>query len=101
MAGLLVVVGDLDGVGIAALPAEADAPLVVDADAVLTGPFAGELLESVTWWDPEVGEHLGGVEDEEPPEGAALEVGWPAVDGAPFEELLGVAVPEALDHVLA
>jgi len=101
MACLLVVVRDLDGVGVAALPPEADAPLVVEADAVLTGPVAGEPLESVAWRDAEVGERLGGVEDEEIPEGAALEIGWPSPAGAPFEELLGVAVPEALDHVLA
>ena len=33
---LLVVVGDFDLVGVAVLEAEADAPLIVDADAVLT-----------------------------------------------------------------
>jgi len=96
-----MVVGDLDGVGVAAGPPEADAPLVVDADAVLTGPVSGELLEPVAWRDAEVGERLGGVQDEEFPAGAALEVGRPAPAGAPFEELLGVVVTEALDHVLS
>jgi hypothetical protein len=80
---LLVVVADLDGVGVAALPPKADAPLVVDADAVLASPVAGELLEPVAWRDAEVGERLGGVEDEELPEGAALEVGWPSTAVAP------------------
>jgi len=98
MVGLLVVVGDLDGVGVAAVPAEADAPLVVDADAVLAGAVSGESLEAVAGWDAEVGERLGGVEDEELAEGAALEVGRPSPAGAPLEELLGVTVPEALDH---
>lgn len=93
--------GDLDKVGIPAVPAEADAPLVVDADAVLAGAVSGELFEAVAGWDAEVGERFGGVEDEQLPEDATLEVGGPAPDGAPFEELLGVVVPEALDHVLS
>jgi len=40
-------VADLDLVGVATSPDEADAPLVVDADAVLAGAVAGEPLEAV------------------------------------------------------
>jgi hypothetical protein len=95
----LVAIGNLDGVGVVALPAEPDAPLVVDADAVLAGSASGDSLEMVAGWDAKVGECLGGVEDDQLPEAAVLEVGWPAPDGVPFDVLLGVAVPEALDHV--
>jgi hypothetical protein len=96
-----VVVGDLDGVSVSALPPEADTPLVVDADAVLAGPVAGEHLESVAGWNAEVGERFGGVEDEELPEGATSQILWPAPDDTPLEDLQGVAVPEALDRVLS
>jgi len=60
-----VVVHDLDVVGAGGSPSEAEAPLLVDADAVLPGTIAGQLLEAVTWWDPEITEGLGGIEDQE------------------------------------
>jgi len=40
----LVIVDDFDIAGAAGAPGEADAPLVVDADAVLAGAAAGQLL---------------------------------------------------------
>ena len=46
--GLVTVPGsggdDLDLERVAVLPAKADSPLIVDADAVLPGPIAAELL---------------------------------------------------------
>ena len=42
-----MVVDQLDTAGAAGTPCEADAPLVFDADAVLAGAVAGELLQSV------------------------------------------------------
>jgi hypothetical protein len=44
-----VVVHDLDVFGPAGGPAEADAVQVVDADAVLAGAVAPELLEPAAW----------------------------------------------------
>jgi hypothetical protein len=60
--GHLVIVDDLDIVGVAAAPTEANAELVVDADAMLTDALACKFLKSVGWWDLEVGEGGGGVE---------------------------------------
>jgi hypothetical protein len=60
-----VVVHDLDVVGASGTPSKAEAPLLVDADAVLAGTVAGQLLEAVTWRDPEVTKGLGGVEDQQ------------------------------------
>jgi hypothetical protein len=57
-----VVVHDLDVVGVAAEPTEANAELVVDTDAVLTEAVTGKLLKSVGRRDLEVGESGGGVE---------------------------------------
>ena len=51
----LVVVDDLDVVRVAALPDEADAPLIVDPDRVLALPIAPERLESMPW---DAGERL-------------------------------------------
>jgi len=46
-----VVVDDFDVLGVAALPAEADAVLVVDADAVLPLAVARQFLQSVAGRD--------------------------------------------------
>src|SRR5258708_8432554 len=68
----LVVGDEFDVAGSGGAPGEADAPLVVDADAVLAGAAAGQLLQPVAWWHPEVVDALGGVDDNE------LVVGEPA-----------------------
>ena len=57
-----MVVDDLDVMGVAALPTEANPELVVDADAVLTDAIAGKLLKSIGRRHLEVGEGGGGVE---------------------------------------
>jgi hypothetical protein len=44
-----VVVRDLDIVGIAPLPAKADAVLLIDADTMLASPFPLEAFEAVPW----------------------------------------------------
>jgi len=56
-----VIVDDLDVVGVPVLPAEADPPLIVDANAVLTGAVTLELLQSVARRDAEIVELLGRV----------------------------------------
>src|SRR5271154_6866672 len=43
----LVVVDEFDVAGATGTPGEADAPLVVDADAVLAGAAAGQFLQSI------------------------------------------------------
>jgi hypothetical protein len=42
-----VVVRDLDLIGVGVPPGEADTPLLVDADAVLTLPVAVQLLQPI------------------------------------------------------
>ena len=44
-----MIVHNLYIVSISIVPAKAEAPLIVDADAVLAGPAAAELLEPVPW----------------------------------------------------
>ena len=57
-----MVVDDLDVVCVAAEPTEANAELVVDADAVLTEATAGKLLKSVGRRNLEIGEGGSSVE---------------------------------------
>lgn len=42
-----MVIGDLDFVGVAVFPSKADAPLVVDSNAVLAFTIASQCFESV------------------------------------------------------
>jgi hypothetical protein len=57
-----VIVNDLDLMGVALLPSEADAPLVVHAGPVLPGTVAPELLQSLPRRDPEILQRLGGID---------------------------------------
>jgi hypothetical protein len=51
---LLVVIDDFDIKGVPGLPAEADAPLLTNADSVLARTLTGESLQPIGWGDPEV-----------------------------------------------
>jgi predicted methyltransferase len=51
---ILVVVGDLDFVSLAALPAKAEPVLVVDADGILALPVSAERVQAVAWWYAEI-----------------------------------------------
>jgi hypothetical protein len=60
-----VVVDDFDTVGSSVRPAEADTPLLIDADAVGARPIALEFLEPVSWRHPQIIECLGSIQDEQ------------------------------------
>lgn len=49
-----MIVAEFNIMGIAILPNEADAPLVIDADAVLAGPVVFLGFQAVGWWYPKV-----------------------------------------------
>jgi hypothetical protein len=72
---LLVVVHDLDLFSVARVPSEADTPLIVHADAVLTLSIASGLLESVTRGDPQVIKGFRRVEEKQFSKRGSLDVG--------------------------
>jgi hypothetical protein len=57
-----MVVDDLDVMGVAAEPPEANSELFVDADAVLTDTIASKLFKSIGGRHLQVGKGGGGVE---------------------------------------
>jgi len=57
-----MIVHDLDVVGVAAAPCEADPPLIVDTDAVLASTGASQRLQSVARRRAQNLERVGGVE---------------------------------------
>ena len=94
----LMVVYDLDVVGVPARPAEADSPLVVDSDAVLTAASAFQAFQAVRRWDPQVGQITSIVQHSQLPSCYRLNIRRQALRPLPAPYLLGVAIPKGLDH---
>ena len=63
-------------------PEEADPPLPVYPDAVLSGPVTCQLLQPVAWRDEEVCQRLRGIEDGKLAPGGALR--WPVQPPGPL-----------------
>lgn len=53
-----MVIYNLDIVGIAISPNEADAPLFINANAMLTNAISGQLLEAICRWNAQIMERL-------------------------------------------
>jgi hypothetical protein len=94
-----VVVGDLDVCRACGGPGEADAPLVVDADAVLSSAATVQLLETVARWDSQIVDVLSGVEDQEFAISNSLKVGAKFTDVFAIPDELGFFIRERLDHL--
>ena len=93
-----MIVDDLDVVRVGSEPAEADAPLIVDSDAVLASPVSGELLKAIRGRDAEVEEAGRGIKHDEFAKGNSLKVRRHSANPLPFEKALGVGVAKAADH---
>ncbi len=68
-----MVVDYFNVVSIAALPAEADAVLIVDADAMLPLAVACKFFQAVAGQDTKVIERFGGIEEQQFSERCALQ----------------------------
>ena len=93
-----MVIDDFNIIGIALSPDEADAPWVVNADAVLTDTIVFEGFQHSArrqgqGFKPGCRIHLQEFSERDP-----LRVGTEPLGGAPLEHVLGMAVAKALDH---
>lgn len=79
-------------------PAEADAPLVVDADGVLAFAPAFEGFQVVAGRQGELGKGRDGVKLRQLPQSGALNVGGDGAVAAFMEKLGGVRAVEGADH---
>ena len=93
-----MVVDDLDVEGIGGAPDEADAPLIVDADAVLASTIALEKLEAIAGRDAKVGEGIGRIEKDELPKRYALKAGGETTRAATLKERFRIGVAEGANH---
>jgi hypothetical protein len=93
-----VVIDDFDFMGAVRFPAEADAPLIIDADGVLALPVALERFEAIAGRDGKVVECGDSVDLSEFPQGDALDVRRER-PGFPFlEEDSGLPASEGANH---
>ena len=93
-----MIVHDRDIVRVAVLPPKADAPLIVDANAVLASAIALELFESIAGRNAEIFELFRRVDGHKLAQHGPLEVGREPSDGLASEQTLRIPVGEALDH---
>jgi hypothetical protein len=96
-----VIVDNFHIVSVAIGPGEADPPLVIDADAVLTLAIAAKLLKPITRRRAQILERLGGVKDDEFAQHDAAKVSRKPPNRLPLEQALGVTIGEAPDHTEA
>jgi hypothetical protein len=82
---------------VALVPDETDAPLVVDPDAVLAPPVAGQPFKAIAGQSREVSDVPGRVQTLEPVLGLPAE-GLKRLDALSHGEAFGARVPVAQDH---
>lgn len=95
--GGLVVVNNFNFVRVSGIPAEADAPLIVDADAVLPGPVPLKGFKAVAGRNAESLQGGGGIEDVELVNGPLEKIGRKA-GALALPELLRLLVAEVRNH---
>jgi hypothetical protein len=71
-----VIVDYLDFVGIPVPPLETDAPLTIDANAVLARPIPAQLLQPIGWWAAQVLQCSGVVEHAQLSQCNLLDITW-------------------------
>lgn len=93
-----MIVHHLDVIRVTRAPYEADAPLVVDADAVLLVSIPAEPFETIPGWNSKVVEAASSIDHPEFPQSRALEIRGPSPDRVSIEESLGVSVAKTPNH---
>jgi hypothetical protein len=96
----LVVIRDFHFVSVAFLPFKTNPPLIVDANAVLTGTFASKFLQSIARRDTEIVQAFSGVENCQFSPHSLMQIGRKATRRLTLKQLLGFFVPEGSDHTL-
>ena len=93
-----MVVDNLNIVSISFCPGEADAPLVIDSNAVLARAIAREPFQAIAWGHPKIIQVLGSVEHGELSLGNALQVSRELARMPSTKDPLSLAVAKAANH---
>ena len=94
-----MIVDDLNVKGIAVFPDEADAPLVVDPDAVLPHTIPAEPLETVARRDPEILKRFDRMEEDELPQCCPNNLRGEPPGPLAEKHALGLRVAKAPNHL--
>jgi hypothetical protein len=95
-----VIVGDLNVAGVIVAPNEADAILVVDANAVLAFTISAERLKPIPGRDLQVSDSRGSIEHLEFLQRRFPETSRDAPGAFLVPQPLGVSIAETLDHAV-
>jgi hypothetical protein len=95
-----MIVDDFDLVALTFVPHEADAPLVVDSDAVPARALSPQKFQTIRGRDPQVLEALGRVEHPQLPAGKRLNLIRQPARNVTVPDALGFLVREASDHAV-
>ena len=95
-----MVIDDFNRMRMPLFPDEADAPLVVNADAVLARPSTLEGFEAVAWRHTQVTQGFRRRELRELTEGNTLNIGGEPPGSFALPDLLRLFVAEILNHPL-
>ena len=87
-----------DVVGIALLPAEADAPLIIDANAMLVSAISRQSFQPIGRWNPQIVQALSDIELHQLAPRKAVQFGRKVAQELALKEPLGVPVAEGLYH---
>jgi hypothetical protein len=93
-----MIINEFDLKRIAVGPTKADAPLIINTNAVLSGPIAAQLFEAIAGWHTQIVQRLGGINRNELAEHDALELRWISADRLSAEQPFGVSIAKAFDH---
>ena len=93
-----MIVGDFHVLGVGARPAEAEAPLVVEADGVLAAAIAPQGLQPVARGHARKGQLDRGVEQLQFDQPARPERRWQAAGATGQPPLLSLAIGKTPDH---
>jgi len=93
-----VIVRYLYVVSVSAPPSKADAPLIVDPNAVLSCAISFELFKSVSWRKPQVFQPFGCVQYEQLLKCTSMQPWWQSTNVFALEQPLSIAIAKALDH---
>lgn len=95
-----MIVRDFDLLRVGSIPCETNAPLVIDANAVLTGTAAFQRLQSVARRQAEEGEFNRRIDQLEFDESAALHIRWKSAGANAAPEFFSLRIGKVPDHAV-
>ena len=93
-----MIINDFHVVGVSFCPFKADAPLIVNADAVLSFAVASQSFQSVGRRDAQIIQILCVIEHTQFPQGSLLDVRWKLARPLAQVDFVSLFVFEGFDH---